>query len=120
MTAPTLVESKPVFDALEAVDENMDQLRDNVTWLVAMGVLNGDLPPWDATPHGADLDKPDYIEAVHSIDGRKIKCTYTYTGDDITARVYAFDDGGGYANFSYGSAAISFNGSGQWTGTVWS
>lgn len=119
MTAPVLDESEPVFGA-GPVDDAMDQVRDNVTWLVAMAALGISVPPWNATPHGADLDKPDYVEVVHAVDGRKVKATMSYTGDDLTGMVLAFDDTGGYANFAYGTATISFNGSGQWTGTVWS
>jgi len=118
MPAPELDESQPVFGG-GPVDDAMDQLRDNVTWIIAMlaaQVFN--IPPWAATPSGADLDKPDYVELVHS-DGRKIKATYSYTGDDVTGMVIAFNSGAGYANFINGTATITFNGSGQWTGTTW-
>lgn len=120
MTAPALDESKPKWGSGNEVGQNLDQTRDNITWIIAMAVIGIHVPPWDVTPSGSDLSKPDYIEAVHAIDGRKVKATLTWTGDKITTMVLAFDDTGGYANFAYGTATISYNGSGQWTGTAWS
>ena len=119
MVAPTVDESEPTFDGT-AVDDAMDQTRDNYTYLLSqLAAQSYHVPPWNATPAGADLDKPDSVEMVHS-DGRKIKATYSYTGDNLTQMVIAFDDGGGYVNFVKGTGAISYNGSDQWTGTVWS
>jgi len=120
MAAPTLDETKPLWGSGNQVGPNLTQLRNNVTWLVAMAAINGgNVPLWDATPYGANLSKPDYVEFVHSIDGRKIKATFTYTGDIVTEIVLAFDDTGGYADFPYGTATITYNGSGEWTGTTW-
>lgn len=120
MTAPTLNEAKPMWGSGNQIAENLTQIRNNTTWLVAMAALGNPIPPWDATPYGSNLDKPDYVELVHAVDGRKVKATFTYTGDNVTGMVLAFDDTGGYANFAYGTAVITFNGSGQWTGTNWS
>jgi hypothetical protein len=120
MAAPTLDESKPTFGA-NAVDAAMTQLRSNITWLVAIGAINAmSIPPWNAVPSGANLDKPDYVELTHAVDSRKVKATFTYTGDNVTTIVLAFNSGAGYANFAYGTATIAYNGSGQWTGTTWS
>jgi hypothetical protein len=119
MTAPTLDESKPAFGG-NPVDADLLQLRNNVTWILAMVAANNfTIPPWAATPAGADLSKPTSVELVHP-DGRKIKATFTYTGDDVTTIVFAFDDTSGYVNFANGTATLSYNASGDWTGTVWS
>lgn len=120
MAAPTLVETKPLWGTGNQVAENLTQIRNNTTWLVAMAALGNAVPPWNAVPSGANLAKPDYVELTHAIDGRKCKATLTWTGDKVTTMVLSFNDTGGYANFSYGTATITYNGSGQWTGTTWS
>lgn len=119
MPAPVLNEAKPLFDPGEKVAENMSALRDNVTWLVAMAALGISVPPWNATPYGSDLAEPDYVEIEHAIDGRKVKATLTWTDGSVTTMALSFDDGGGYAAFALGTASISYNASGQWTGTTW-
>lgn len=119
MAAPTIDLAKPDF--ADPVDSTQDAIRDNQIWIVIAlcnaGIL---VPGWNAIPTGGDLSKPDYV-TLTGPGGRKVRLTYSYTGDDVTGIDIDYDKnlGSGYEQMASGIATITYNGSGQWTGTTW-
>lgn len=119
MAAPNIDAAKPAKG--NAFDTDLDQIRDNWAWFIAICLhMSLDIPGWNATPAGADLDKPDYVDAVHT-DGRKVRVAYSYTGDNQTSVVVQYDKGlgAGYETLTKGTGTRAFNASDQWTGTTW-
>lgn len=119
MPAPGIDLARPDFAV--AVDANLDSIRDNVIWLViALGNAGVVVPGWNAVPAGADLAKPDTL-TLTGPGSRKIRLTYSYTGDDVTGIVVAYDKnlGGGFENLASGTATISYDASGNFSGLTW-
>ena len=119
MAAPALDLAEPTFSS--AVDAAQDAIRDNQIWIViALGNAGIIVPGWNATPTGADLSKPDTV-VMTGPGGRKIRMTYSYTGDDVTGIVVAYDKnlGAGYETLASGTATLTYDGSGNWSGSTW-
>lgn len=119
MPAPDIDHDKPDFAT--AVDANQDSIRDNEIWtIIALGCAGIIFPRWNAVPSGADLAKPDDV-VLTGPGGRKIRLTYTYTGDDVTGIVVEYDKNLGalYELLTLGTATLTYDGSGNWTGTTW-
>ncbi|KAA9133450.1 hypothetical protein F3N42_03615 [Marinihelvus fidelis] len=121
MAAPTLDTSRPNYDGTgKGVD--LDQLRDNITWIIAMlagGVFI--LPGWATTASGSDLSEPDYIELVNNDSASlKMKFTFTWSSGNLTQIVCQYDKGlgAGYETFDDGTIAISYDGSGNFSGAT--
>lgn len=119
MAAPAVNLDRPDFAV--AVDLNLDNIRDNVIWLViALGNAGVVVPGWNAVPAGADLSKPTSL-TLTGPGGRKIRLTYSYTGDDVTGIVVDYDKnlGAGYEMLASGTATISYDGNGNFSGLTW-
>ncbi len=119
MAAPAADLLKPDF--ADPVDSTQDDIRDNQIWIIiALGNAGVLMPGWAAVPSGADLSKPDQL-VLTGPGGRLIKMVYSYTVDDVTGIAVWYDKnlGGGYELLVSGTATISYNGAGEWTGTTW-
>ena len=120
MVAPAMDFNKP--DVGNPHDTDIDQIRDNTIWsIIAMAVEGMNIPDWNAVPSGADLSKPDNV-ILTGPGNRKIKIALSYTVDDVTGIITSYDPDGvsGYDVLASGTAVITYNGSGEWTGTTWS
>lgn len=119
MAAPAIDHAKPDFAT--AVDANMDSIRDNEIWhLIAFASAAILVPGWNSVPSGADLAKPDDV-VLTGPGGRKVRITYTYTGDDVTGIDIDYDKnlGAGYEQITLGTGTITYDGSGNFSGCTW-
>ena len=117
MAAPAINHDEPTF--WSAVDGAQDQIRDNIDWVViALGNAGIIVPGWAAAPSGADPAKPSRV-VLTGPGSRKIRMTYTYTGDNVTGIDIDYDSGSGYEQVVLGTATLTYDGSGNWTGTTW-
>ena len=119
MAAPQINLARPDFGV--AVDTNQDNIRDNTIWTVIALACSGIIfPEWNAVPSGADLAKPDDV-VLTGPGSRLIRLTYSYTGDDVTGILVEYDKtlGAGYETLVLGTATLTYDASGNWTGTTW-
>ena len=119
MAAPNVDLDKPDF--ANDADSDIDALRDNLIWTVIAFAVEGiNFPSWNAVPSGTDLSKPDAV-VLTGPGSRKIRMTYSYTGDNVTGIDVDYDKnlGAGYEQVTLGTATLTYNGSGNWTGTTW-
>lgn len=120
MATPTLDENKPLWGSGNQVAENLTQIRNNTTWIISqLAAQQFFVIGWNLVVNGADKSKPDNVVLTHAATSRKVRATYTYTGDDLTQMVIAFDDGGGFVNFTGGTLTITYDGNGDVTGATW-
>ena len=119
MAAPVIDLDEPTFAT--AVDDAQDFIRDNQIWIIiALGNAGILIPGWTAVPSGGTAAKPAQL-VLTGPGSRLIKMAYSYTGNDVTGIVISYDKalGAGYEAVASGTATITYDGSGNWTGTTW-
>lgn len=116
MAAPNIDITRPVYDST-SMDDDLDQLRDNIVWLMIQAAAAGYmLPDWDTEIDPGDLDEPSYIELTNA--SLIIRFNFTWSSGLVTEIEYEYDKGlgGGLETLTGGTATLSYNGSDQLTG----
>ena len=115
----------PTHGVGQKAGAGMDFIRDRFIWTLVQGVLNGAviIAKWGAIPFSnaspQELSVSDYWIATHNSDGREIRLDITYTGDDITGLVIAYNTGvssPGMTTIDGGTITIARDGNGNITG----
>lgn len=115
MAAPSFDLTAPA--AANAWDDDLDQIRDNVAWLMTAAASNNFmLPGWTTTASGADLSEPDYIKMESG--SLEMRWTFTWSSGSVTQVVWAYDDGTGLTTLTGGTVSISYDGSGNFSGAT--
>lgn len=117
MPAPTYDQTAPA--AANAWDDDLDQIRDNMAWLAALGAAGAIVVPnWTTTVNGADPAQPDSIELTRG--SVKIRFTYTWSTGKVTQIVVAYDRGlgAGYETMTGGTITLTYDGSDNFTGAT--
>ena len=122
MAAPPEAFDKPDF--ADAIDDNLDSIRDNFTWLMIAAAGQGYiLPGWAAvavsTTSPLVPSEPNTITMTHT-DGRKMRWTLTWASGKVTLIVWEYDRdlGGGFETLVGGTVTITYDGADNFTGTT--
>lgn len=116
MAAPDIDINRPVFEDAP-VDQDLDQLRDNVVWMLINTALDqGFVPGWTTTVTGGA--EPSSVELTQG--SVKIRANFTWSGGLPTEIVYQYDKGlgAGLETLTGGTFTPSFDGSGNLTGVT--
>ena len=122
----TILQEYPGYpDFANAVDSDLDRVRDRVIWTLCASVANGMviIPGWSAVPYSTsspqNLDQPNYWLLDCNADARQIRIDLTWTSSKITQVIIKYNDGlssPGMAIVDDGTITIAYNGSNQITG----
>lgn len=117
MVAPAFDITRPAFDGTP-VDQDQDQLRDNVAWLMIAAAGQGYvLPNWNTSTTGPDPAEPETI--VMTQGSLRMRWSLTWNAGNVTQIVWEFDDGGGtYATLTGGTITLAYDGSSNFTGAT--
>ncbi len=118
MTAPQINTDKPVFGG-NPVDDELDQLRDNIIWLVQAAASGGyALPNWTTTVAGADPAELDSITLT--LGSILIKFNFTWSSGNLATEIWQYDKGlgAGLETLINGTLTHSYDGSDNWTGVT--
>lgn len=119
MAAPAIDRSKPVFGST-AVDDDLDQLRDNITWLLIAASQGPAVMPGWATTTAYTGNQLDSLTLTENGSGAKIRVEYTWTGGVVTQQVWSYDKnlGAGWETLSAGTITLTYDGNGNFTGAT--
>ena len=111
--------NRPAFDGT-AIDADLDQLRDNWHWILAVAAQGSlVLPGWQTTVQGDDKSQPDSITLTRGT--KKIIIYYTWTDESVSAIQFCYDNGVGETSPSvtcYPAISFFYDESGNPVGTV--
>lgn len=112
-------------DFANAVDTDLDRIRDRLQWLAAAIVSNGIvlLPGWSGTAYSTsspqNMAEPNYWLLDANGDARQLRIDLTWTSSKITQVVIKYNDGvssPGMATVDDGTITITYDGSNNVTG----
>ena len=115
--------NKPAF--ANAVDDDLDAIRDRFQWIAAAIVANGIvlLPGWAGTPYSTsspqNLAEPNYWLLTSNGDNRELRIDLTWSSSRITQIVIKYNDGvssPGMTTLDDGTISITYDGNNNVTG----